>query len=358
MSFGDHIEELRWRLWSAIKGLLFCMAISFIADMVGDSFGEEIGWKRFGVGRPVLKYITSPIEDKVREFYADRDDRAKKERDIAEAKGGKRADELGKSVDVRAKIPMKLFDHVAVSIGGETYYLKPINPDQTEIEVTLKLNATDVDYAAKRGERIAAYRPYLSSLGITESFMVYFKVTMLCGVILACPWIFYQFWAFIGAGLYPHEKKYVYRSVFPSVILFILGIVVCQALVMPGAIKALLGFNAFIDVDPDLRLNEWLGFALMLPLVFGISFQTPLVMVVLNRIGMFTWQSYAKKWKIALFALAVFSAIITPTPDAVTMCYLLVPMFGLYCLGVFLCYWLPPVFPPEEEDNQSEEVAV
>ncbi len=253
---------------------------------------------------------------------------------------------------VRMKIPTQAF---LDTFDGLT--LK--NPDQKEIEVKMLVRVVDIDGAQKRGEIVAAYRPYLSSLGITESFMVYFKISMLCGVILACPWIAWQFWAFVGAGMYPHEKKYVYRSIFPSVILFLLGIVVCQVWVMPGAVKALLSFNSFIDVDPDLRLNEWLGFALILPLVFGISFQTPLVMIVFNRVGMFSWQDYASKWRIAIFALAAFSAVITPTPDVVTMMYLFVPMFGLYCLGVFACYWLPPVFPPEDEDGEkAEEVAV
>ena len=66
----------------------------------------------------------------------------------------------------------------------------------------------------------------------------------------------------------------------------------CQFVVLPGAVKALLAFNEWLGFDPDIRLNEWLGLALILPLVFGISFQTPLVMIFLNRIGMFTAQDY------------------------------------------------------------------
>ena len=61
----------------------------------------------------------------------------------------------------------------------------------------------------------------------------------------------------------------------------------CQFFVLPGAVKALLKFNEMLGFDPDIRLNEWLGLAIILPLVFGLSFQTPLVMIFLNRIGMF-----------------------------------------------------------------------
>ena len=171
-----------------------------------------------------------------------------------------------------------------------------------------------------------------------EGMVVYFKVTLLCAVVLSCPLSFYHIWAFIAAGLYPHERRYVNKFLPSSVCLFLAGVLLCQFIVLPGTVKALLAFNEYIDVDPDLRLNEWLSFAIMMPIVFGISFQTPLVMFVLNRLRIFTAQAYLNKWRIAMFVLAVFSAVITPSPDAVTMLYLFVPMFGLYLLGVALSW--------------------
>ena len=176
---------------------------------------------------------------------------------------------------------------------------------------------------------------------------------MLCGVILGSPWIFYQIWAFIAAGMYPHERAYVYKYLPFSIGLFLIGVLLCQFVVLPGAVKALLGFNSWIDVDPDLRLNEWLGFAIILPLVFGVSFQTPLVMIFLNRIGMFGWESYLSKWRYAMIILAAFSAVITPTPDVITMMYLFIPMFGLYLLGIVIC-WLFPARHETDLDNESE----
>ena len=76
---------------------------------------------------------------------------------------------------------------------------------------------------------------------------------------LASPWIFYQIWAFVAAGLYPHERAYVYRFLGPSIGLFLAGVLLCQFVVLPGAVKALLAFNKWIELDPDIRLNEWLG---------------------------------------------------------------------------------------------------
>ena len=182
------------------------------------------------------------------------------------------------------------------------------------------------------------------------------SIVLLCSVILASPLIFYQIWAFVAAGMYPNEKSYVYKYLPFSLGLFFVGIVLCQFVVLPGAVKALIGFNDWVDTDPDLRLNEWLSFAIMLPLVFGASFQTPLVMFFLNRIGMFTWENYWAKWRYAIIVLAFFSALITPTPDVVTMLYLFIPMIALYMLGVALCRFFPPSHETPDEDDS--EIAV
>ncbi len=114
-----------------------------------------------------------------------------------------------------------------------------------------------------------------------------------------------------------------------------------------------------LGFDPDIRLNEWLGLAIVLPLVFGASFQTPLVMIFLNRIGLFTAADYLSRWRYACIILAIFAAIITPTPDAITMLYLFVPMFGLYMFGIVVCHYFLGFNPNEEEEvESSEEVAV
>jgi sec-independent protein translocase protein TatC len=122
-------------------------------------------------------------------------------------------------------------------------------------------------------------------------------------------------------------------------------------------VSALLKFNEFLGFDPEIRLREWIGLALILPLVFGVSFQTPLVMVFLNRIGVFSAQDYLTKWRIACFTMAVLAAVLTPTPDPVTMMYMFVPMFGLYLVGIAICHYFPG-FVEEPDDIPADEVAV
>jgi sec-independent protein translocase protein TatC len=365
MSFGDHIEELRSRLIKALIGLVICLFAGFILDAIG----QGAGWPNFGVGRPMLRIIVDPVESQVRDFYAMRTEKSRK-RLSEERADPVRVEEIRKKLASYDGSLLALTQEERDILRGSPREMPVILPTEPlakalglpppavkEVELTAQVYPTHINYLTGVGEGLLETKQYMTTLSVQEAFVVYFKVSLLCGVVLASPWIFFQLWAFVAAGLYPHEKKYIHLYLPVSVILFLTGVVLCQFIVLPGAVRALLAFNNWIDLDPDLRLNEWLGFALLLPVVFGVSFQTPLVMLFLNRLGMFTYADYWAKWRYAVFVLAFFSALITPTPDAVTMLYLFVPMFGLYMLGILVCY----LFPSSHEavwDEANEEVAV
>jgi Tat protein translocase TatC len=196
----------------------------------------------------------------------------------------------------------------------------------------------------------------LSTLNPMEAFMAYFKVSLVCGLVLGSPWIFIQIWAFIAAGLYPHEKRLVNVYLPFSLILFLTGALVCQFVVIPKAVNALLWFNQWLDLEPELRFNEWLSFAILMPLVFGISFQLPLVMMFLERLGIMTVQMYYSYWKIAFFLIHVVAAVLMPSPDPMSMECLALPMFGLYGLGILLCRLNPGKSEQDQDVPQSEEM--
>ena len=126
--------------------------------------------------------------------------------------------------------------------------------------------------------------------------------------------------------------------------------------VNPKAIEAMLWFNEYLGFQPDLRLSEWLGFAIFMPIVFGISFQTPLVMYFLEKIGLFTVESYKDKRRIAWFILAIFAAVITPSTDAFSMLFLWIPMCLLYELGIWICLLSPRAHEEEWENSEAEEM--
>ncbi len=367
MSFGDHIEELRKYLLRGIYGFL----VVLFGGLVLDNIGKETGNDSLGIGRPMLQVIVEPAESQVRAFYNRRYEKAltklaesqsdpkevarvqkkleKNDLDTSHLDDHERAVLRGAPVEMPVILPVKfLEDHFGI---------KPKDPDVKEISIPLKVYPAQLNYLNNRGETLLENRQFMKTQSAQEAMVVYFKVAILCSFVVASPWVFFQAWSFVAAGLYPHERAYVYKFLAPSVGLFLSGVLLCQFVVLPGAVKALIGFNNWIELDPDLRLNEWLGFALLLPIVFGISFQTPLVMFFFNRLGTFGWKDYWSKWKHAMLLLAVLSAVITPTPDAITMMYLFVPMYALYFLGIAVCWAFPP--PHESPDDAAtDQVAV
>jgi len=369
MSFGDHLEELRTRMIRALKWLLLFLFIGFVLDQIGTALGNP----RIGIGKPMIDVITDPVESQVMDFINRRNEKAASDKlaKLVEATPEEiRALELklkendynltALTASERQKLLGKpeIMPIIMPAAPFEPLMGSPKAGAPAELSMRVQVFPAYISYLNTKGETMLGTKKYLSTLSVQEGFVVYFKVSLLCGVVLASPFILYQFWMFVAAGLYPHERKYVYMMFGPSVGLFIAGVLLCQFVVLPGAVKALLMFNQWLGFDPDIRLNEWLSLAILLPLVFGVSFQTPLVMVFLNQIGMFTAKDYLSKWRHACMLLAFFAAVITPTPDAVTMCYLFVPMFGLYMLGIVICYYFPGSLEEAEESEAAEEVAV
>jgi sec-independent protein translocase protein TatC len=191
--------------------------------------------------------------------------------------------------------------------------------------------------------RLLTWKPVESSvqtLSVSEPFMIWFKAAMILGAIVASPWIFWQIWTFVAAGLYPQERSYVYTYLPFSLGLFFAGAAMAFFFVFPFVLKFLFSFNQRIGIDPNPRLSEWLNFALFLPLGFGISFQLPLVMLLLERIGVFTIEIYISKWRIAVLVIAVLSMMLTPA-DPSSMLLMGIPLTFLYFGGIGLCKWMP-----------------
>src|SRR5262249_21338165 len=176
----------------------------------------------------------------------------------------------------------------------------------------------------------------LVSLAPLETITIFFMVGLVSGLVLASPWVFYQAWAFVAAGLYRHERRYVERYLPFSLGLFLSGVFLCFFFVLPVTLTFLLQFNVYLGVAPTLRLSEWMSFATLLPLIFGIAFQTPLVMLFLERINIFTIEDFRAKRKMAILIITIVAAVLTPGQDPISMLLLACPMIMLYELGILL----------------------
>lgn len=188
----------------------------------------------------------------------------------------------------------------------------------------------------------------LTTLSPHESFMIWMKAGIVTGLLLSSPYIFYQIWIFIAAGLYPHEKRYVFIYLPFSIVLFLLGAGTAFFFVFGPVLDFLFSFSRMLNIDPDLRISEVISFVLLMPLGFGISFQLPLVMLFLHRIGIFSLQAYTEKWRISILVIFVISMLLTPA-DPYSMLLMAVPLTALYFLGVGLCKWMPRGRNPFDE---------
>jgi sec-independent protein translocase protein TatC len=183
-------------------------------------------------------------------------------------------------------------------------------------------------------------RTHPQSLGVQEGFMIWLKASFLTGFVIASPWIFYQLWMFVAAGLYPHEKKYVHIFLPFSLALFLVGIYIAIGYVFQPVLDFLFSNNAELGIDPDPRIGEWLSFFLMLPLGFGVAFQLPLIMLFLERIGIFSVHAYLAKWKIAVLSIVVLACVLTPA-DPISFMFLGIPLLLLYFGGIAICWFWP-----------------
>jgi len=180
----------------------------------------------------------------------------------------------------------------------------------------------------------------VQALSTQEPFMIWLKAAFFSGLLISSPYIFYQLWSFVAAGLYRHEKRYVHIFLPISLALFWAGALLAFFFAFEYVLRFLFGFNRLLDIQAEPRISEWVGFVLFLPLGFGIAFQLPLVMFFLNRIGLISVAAYMEKWRIAILIIFVVSMILTPA-DPVSMMLMAVPLSGLYFLGVAMAYWMP-----------------
>jgi sec-independent protein translocase protein TatC len=340
MSFGDHLEELRWHLFRAIGGAAVILVMVFVIDGIGYFTGWPIG-----AGLPVMHFISRPVERELMNFYKERIKRVT-ERKQQEAK------QQGEMTLSPTKIEV---DRHALQRALGQQAEEGAEPEW--VPLPIRFNAADVSTATAADNIELIRPPLLSTLSITEAFMVYVKVSLVLGVVIGSPWIFYQIWAFVAAGLYPQEKRWVYVYGPFSLVLFLAGVVLCEWIVIPAAVHYLLGFNEWVGLEPELRLSEWLSFALLTPLVFGIAFQTPLVMLFLHKLGIVDVSAFQTHRRYALFALALVAALLAASPDAFSMLALYIPLAGLYELGILLCRFSPKtVFDDVPESDEMVEV--
>lgn len=175
----------------------------------------------------------------------------------------------------------------------------------------------------------------VQALKPTESLSNYMKVALLCGVILAMPFIVYQVARFITPGLTKRERRYLYILVPGATLCFLTGVAFAYFVMLPAALPFLGSFMADL-VEQNWAIGEYLSFVTSLLFWIGVAFELPLFVYFLAKAGVIDAQTLSKNRKYAVIAIAFLSAVITPTVDPLNMALVMGPLIVLYEVGVIL----------------------
>ncbi|MGL4512977.1 MAG: twin-arginine translocase subunit TatC [Lacipirellulaceae bacterium] len=307
MSFGDHLEELRSALWKAVIALVigFCIGLLFGGHMV--------------------RFVQQPLVAGLEELRLKQKQRRY---DESRPQGAPQA------------------PFADTGLAPETYLVDPRVLAETLRELGVAVPAEPVKklpetvpftlWRSLEGD--PSVRPI--GTGVPDAFSVYVKASFVIGAVASSPFVFYFVWSFVAAGLYPHEKRYVNVFLPFSIGLFLSGAAIAFFFVFQFVLSFLFDFYDWLEIDPTPRIDQWLSFAILLPLGFGIAFQLPLVMLFLERIGVFSAKKYLDYWRYAVLVIFIMSMILTPA-DPQSMLIMAGTLTPLYFGGILLCKWMP-----------------
>lgn len=372
MTFGEHLEVLRVHVWKALLGLAVGVVISLL-------YGNQIiGILKEPINEALRKNNMSEATDDVgsmdivglmKDWWSGKEPEPVIEEPVAAqivndemlvqvpVENLKQAIERAvpgtvvqmppeSSDDSKPKVTVAGAETPNADTAKSTAVNSP--PDDAALDSSATITAlengseTPTVWLKLKSEEIGMLRSLIDQANspiahkVEEAFMTYIKVSVVAGFVIASPWIFFQVWQFVAAGLFPHERKHVYRFLPMSLGLFFIGAIFCFQFVFPIVLDFLIGFNKWLGVVLRPRLSEYISFALLLPVMFGISFQLPLVMLLVERIGIVSVEGFIKNWRMAVLIIAIASMLLTPS-DPSSMLLMMGPLIILYFGGIMLC---------------------
>ncbi len=209
---------------------------------------------------------------------------------------------------------------VVVTFGVCTYFLQDI----------MKFLVAPYFRYLPQGQQTLAYTE------ITEVFFLYMKVAFVASLFLAAPWIFLQLWYFISPGLRPKEKRYALPFIVGTSAFFMVGMAFCYYVVLPYTFKFFFEFNR--DFQNIVTVSNFWDFEMKFLLGIGLTFETPILILLLTRLGLVTPVFLFKKFKWAILIAFLLSAVITPSGDPVNQTIVAVPIIVLYAIGVLISW--------------------
>nr|MCU0751224.1 twin-arginine translocase subunit TatC [Akkermansiaceae bacterium] len=216
-------------------------------------------------------------------------------------------------------------------------FLKALDvPDDLKKQVTALLKSGPNQSGPDTGFNNRDDLMNLSALRPTETFMLSMKLSLFAGVIVSFPLLLMYILQFVLPGLHSHEKKVLWPAMAVGFGLFLMGVSFAYFVVLPRALLFFSGWSGSLGVSNDWRIGEYISFAAQFTLLFGLSFELPVVVMVFVKLGLLTYETMSRTRSYAIVGIFVAAAILTPTPDIFTLTLMALPMIVLY----EICIWL------------------
>ena len=176
----------------------------------------------------------------------------------------------------------------------------------------------------------------MSALKPTETFMLSMKLSFYAGIVLAFPLLLLFILQFVLPGLHRNEKRVLWPAMAVGFGLFLGGVLFAYFGVLPRALEFFYEWSGSLGVSNDWRIGEYISFAMQFTLLFGLAFELPVVVMVFVKLGMLTYETMSSTRSYAIVAIFIAAAVLTPTPDIMTLLLMALPMIVLY----EICIWL------------------
>ncbi len=196
----------------------------------------------------------------------------------------------------------------------------------------------------------------MSALKPTEGFMLSMKLSFVAGIVVSFPLLLFYILQFILPGLHNHEKSVLWPSMTIGFGLFLAGSSFAYYLVLPKALMFFYTWSGNMGISNDWRIGEYISFATQFTLLFGASFELPVVVMVFVKLGLLTYDTMSRTRSYAILAIFVSAAILTPTPDIPTMLLMATPMIFLYEICIWLAYFDQKKKRVKEEQESRERI--
>jgi sec-independent protein translocase protein TatC len=176
--------------------------------------------------------------------------------------------------------------------------------------------------------------------GPMDVFLANVKIGLFVALMLSCPVWLYQFWRFVEPALYAHEKKYVFPFMASSISLFVLGVSFCFFIIVPMALKYLIGLGVEMGTTPIITISDYLSLLILMMVGFGLVFETPVILILMSLLGLISAQTLRENRRIVVVIIFIISAILTPTPDPVSQIAMATPTWAMFEMSILIIRWI------------------